>query len=397
VKKGSNSCIMRRRIFITLVLLVAAGARTIAQETPRPPRPATPAPRVAPWPEQKNKPEKPPKAKVDNGPEIDGPEQDKPIEPVTMKLVRGSKVGVTSKAVNVIVTGVDGDTLTATARSEVGAQPVQADVTGDPASPKVLLYVPAARVRRVSREVTLEVKVPRYVELETIESNRGNIQVTGMDAPVVVTGGNGNIEVLRVGPLKVGSRGGTVSVKEVKGNVVLRSYNGNVSVDTVSGKVDVESANGSVTVSKSEGDVRAISAIGDLDLHCVKGRAVVSTASGSITLNGVVGDVDAQAVGGDVSFKGMIRGDGTYRLKTISGSVEMAIQPDAPGFSASLLTYSGEIETAFPLKVDTPINSPINRAMKGTYKGGGAQILLDSFSGSATLRKAPANSLKECH
>jgi DUF4097 and DUF4098 domain-containing protein YvlB len=314
-----------------------------------------------------------------------------------MKLGRGSKLGVTSKAVNVVVTGVDGDTLTATARSENGPQPVQADVTGDPASPKVLLYVPAARVRRVPHEVTLDVKVPHYVELETIESNRGNIQITGFDAAVSVNSGNGNVNVMRVGPLRIGSRGGSVTVKEVKGTLVVRSIHGDVSIDTVSGRVDVESANGEVMVRMAEGDVRANSAVGSLELHCVKGRSELSTASGSIAISDAGGDVDAQAVGGDISFKGLIRNDGAYRLKSLSGDVEMVIQADAPGFRASLLTYSGEIETAFPLKLDSQVRQvPINRSMTGTFKGGGAQITLDSFSGSATLMKAAANTLREC-
>jgi DUF4097 and DUF4098 domain-containing protein YvlB len=203
--------------------------------------------------------------------------------------------------------------------------------------------------------------------------------------------------VTRVGPLKIGSRGGDISIKEVKGSAHIRSHNGDVSVDMVTGRVDVETVNGDVSVRMADGGVWANSAVGDLDLNCIKGRIEANASGGSITISGGGGDVDAMAVGGDVSYRGLIRGDGTYRLKSLSGSVEMTIQSDAPGFRASLSTYSGEIETAFPLRMETPNRTePINRKMIGTYKGGGAQITLDSFSASATLMKAAPNTLKDC-
>ena len=75
----------------------------------------------------------------------------------------------------------------------------------------------------------------------------------------------------------------------------------------------------------------------------------------------------------------------------------MAIPADAPGFNVALLSYSGQIETAFPIKAEAAIKrEPINRVIKGTYKGGGAQITLDSFNGSVRLMKVASGTLKEC-
>jgi DUF4097 and DUF4098 domain-containing protein YvlB len=202
---------------------------------------------------------------------------------------------------------------------------------------------------------------------------------------------------MRVGALKVGSRSGSISVKGVKESLVVRSYNGNVTIETVGGKVDVESANGNISIRDTEGDLRANSAVGSLDIQCIKGRAEINTATGSITIYSVGGDVEATNARGSVSFKGTIRSDGRYKLKSLSGPVEMSIQSDAPGFSAALISYSGEIETAFPIKTEAPIpRDPINRHVKGTYKGGGAQIMLDSFNGGVKLLKAAPNTLKNC-
>ena len=391
-----------------LVMLATGATRAFGQqppktqETPKPSRPI-PAPKVNPPYEQierekeKEKEKEKERSRPRVAPDMDEQQPDKPIEPVTMNIARGTKVGVTSKAVNIVVTGWDQEKLFAVARSENGAEPVRAETSDETGQRKIMVYVPAARVRRVPKEITLEIKVPRHTELETIESSRGSIQVTNMEATVNVSSGTGSVTVAGAGPVKISSRGGSISAKEVKGNIVIRSFHGSINVNNVSGKVDVESANGSVTVRDAGGDLRANSSVGSLDIHCVKGRAEISTASGSITIVGAGGDVDAQAVGGSVSFRGAIRNDARYRLKSLSGVVEMAIQPDPPGFNAALLSYSGEIETAFPIKAETPIKSePINRVIKGTYKGGGAQITLDSFNGSVHLAKAASGTLKEC-
>ena len=80
-------------------------------------------------------------------------------------------------------------------------------------------------------------------------------------------------------------------------------------------------------------------------------------------------------------FKGTMRAGGNYPLKTISGQVEMAVQPDPPGFTATLITYSGEIETDFPLTVNAPLTGPINRRIVGVYKDGQTQVTLDPSAG----------------
>jgi hypothetical protein len=397
---------MRKVSFTILVLVMLATGQTAAlgQQTPRTPEPPntqkpTTAPKAARGYEQKEKEKEKPRPKIapDPTPEPDEQEPDKPIEPLTMTLARGTKVGVTSKAVNIIVTGWDQDKLFASAKSENGPHLVMAETYNEPGAKKIHVYVPAARVRRVPKEITLEIKVPRYTELETVESNRGNIQVTNMEATVFVSSGTGSVSVAGAASAKISSRGGAISAKDVKGSLVVRTLQGSISANNIGGKVDVESANGSVSIRDAAGDLRANSMVGSLDIHCVKGRADITTASGSITIVGVGGDVDAQTTSGSVTFRGAIHNDGRYRLKSLAGVVEMAIQADAPGFNAALLSYSGQIETAFPIKSEAAIKTePINRYIKGTYKGGGAQITLDSFNGSVRLVKAASGTLKEC-
>jgi DUF4097 and DUF4098 domain-containing protein YvlB len=251
--------------------------------------------------------------------------------------------------------------------------------------------------RRYVGDVRLEVKVPRYADLETLEGSRADIEVSDVDGATLINAGNGDIRGTRVGLLKIGRHRGDVTVREVKGDLTARSFNGEVFVENVAGSVDVAAMNGDLRVQNAGGDVRANSAAGDIEIRCAKGRAEVSSASGSITLVGVGGDAEASTASGEVIFRGPIRAGGNYRFKSISGDVAMTMQPDTPGFTATLSTYSGEIVTDFPLKVESPLQGrPLNRHMTGVYGNGQAKLSLDSFSGTVKIAKGAAAALKEC-
>ena len=356
---------------------------------------ATPA--AAPRVEQTPKPPKAPK--LDKAPVATpaprvAEEEEVQLEPVSVKLARGGKVAISSRSGQIVVSGWDRDVVQASATGDSGPVPIETQTTGDPSRPRLLLTVSA---RRYGRDAKLDVKVPRYADVETLEGYRGDIEVADVDGATLINAGNGDVKITRVGSLKVSRRSGDVTVREVKGDLTARSFNGDVVVENVGGLVDVAATNGDLRVHNAGGDVRANSATGDIEVRCAKGRAEASSASGSITLIGVGGDVDASTASADVIFRGLIRAGGSYRLKSLSGDVSMTIQPDVAGFTATLTTYSGGIDTDFPLKVESPVQGgPINRRITGTYGNGQAKLALDSFSGTVKIAKGSAAALKEC-
>jgi Toastrack DUF4097 len=394
----------RRSLIILILAVVMIGQTTALAQDNKPAK----APVIIHLPKiaQQPVPSPPPTPKVQTTPRpMPAPKAYEPqvqapnikVGPITMKVARGSKVAITSRSTRVTIVGVDGEELEATATSEAGPEPVQAQISGDPAHPNILVFVPANHPRRAGKEVRLNIKVPRYAEIESIESRNGDIDVRDIDSLVVINSGSGQVSVNRVAALKVGSRSGNVMIKDVKGDLLIRSTNGEATVDTVGGRADVAATNGNLQVRNVAGDVRANSATGDVDIHCAKGRAEVSSASGSITLVGIGGDAEATTVSGEVVFKGLIRSNGRYSFKSVSGEVEMLVQADPPGFTATLVTYSGEIETDFRLKVDTPLQrGPINRRLVGRYGDGQTQITLDSFSGGVRLAKGNSAQWKDC-
>lgn len=394
---NSTNSFMNRRTLTILILVMLSLGSPIAQAQ-------EPAPRARAESEQTPKPTKPPRTprtpRAHVPPDSPEPPEDAEplqVEPVVVKLVRGGRLAVTTRVGSIKVHGWDRDTVEATATGESGPRQLKAEVTGDPSRARVFLYIPAM-ARRSDHTIEIQVNLPRYAEVETLESQSGDIEVTDVDGGVAITSGSGSVTVSSVGALKIGSRSGDITAHDIKGEVTAKNLQGGIVVANVAGRVDVSATNGDVEVRNAAGDIRATSATGDITVRCAKGRAEVSSASGSITLIGIGSDAEASTASGDVTFKSAIRAGGNYRLKSISGEVEMTVQPDPPGFTATLITYNGEIDTAFPLKLDSGLpTGQKNRQVTGRYGDGQAKVTLDSFSGTVRIVKGNAAALKDCN
>jgi DUF4097 and DUF4098 domain-containing protein YvlB len=239
---------------------------------------------------------------------------------------------------------------------------------GTSGSQRVFTVNPVESVRgpRHQVNISLEVKVPRDVELEPISMRTGNITITDFDGGVNLRTDDGNISVQRVG-----SPG--------------------------SGSVDVTIGSGSVDLSDINGDVRIIAISSNITVRCVKGHVAARVSSGHIAVSNTTGDVEANVSSGVISFTGAIRSEGRYRLKTLSGHVSMHI-PDTVGFTAVLSAYSGRIDRDFQFShaLRTAPPGRTNHRLIGMYGDGRGRIELDSFSGNVSLLKMVAGSVPDC-
>ncbi|HSE98988.1 MAG TPA: DUF4097 family beta strand repeat-containing protein, partial [Blastocatellia bacterium] len=333
-------------LLITTFLLVAMSQASTAngQGLLHQRQQRTPRPRPAPQPS------------VPLPPQTSEPAQD------PFRLDRGGKVSITNTMGQIAITGSDRDTVEATGRVDDRVEPIRIRIRGD--SRSAIISVPV-ELRRHGGEVYLDVKVPRYAEIESAETRHGDVVVTDVDGAVFISAVHGDVSASRIGTLRIETRNGDLNVRTVKNSLVVRSLNGDVDVADVGGQVEISATSGDLNIQNVGSNLRAASASGDITVRCVKGRADINTASGSLTMSGVSGDVEANTASGSVVFRGPIRQNGRYSLKSLSGEVEMFIQPDPPGFTATLTTYSGEIETQFELKINSPLHGPINRRVTG--------------------------------
>lgn len=335
---------------------------------------------------------------------------------VRVRLARGGRVALGNRTTGrIVVTGWDKDYIEAVATSTRGAEYVRADAEADPSGQRVTLKAdylsqpwpaaatpeaPSAPPRQPESapaspadagghdghsspsdvwsrfwpfgrrdEVHLDVKLPRYAEIELITVNRSEVEITGVATSVAVSGRRSAIRLRDVGAAEV------------------RTEKGAVEVDGARGLVDVVTTGGPVSVKNVRGDVRALSLTGSIEVSCVRGRVNVGNTEGPITLANVDGDVDATTVNSDITFDGLIREEGRYHLKSMSGAVEMGVRRGPPGFTALLSSYRGQVESDFKLSHKQQPNAATGNRLLGRYGDGRAQITLDSFDGRVTLKK----------
>jgi hypothetical protein len=238
-------------------------------------------------------------------------------------------------------------------------------------------------------EAHLEVHLPRHAELEVINVNRSEVEVTDIETPVVVNGNRSFIRLRRVGAVEA------------------RNGSGDVEVEGASGLVDVTTESGHVSIRDARGDVRALSLSGDVTIRCARGRVNVNNARGSINISGAGGDADATTVNGDITFNGSLKADGRYHLKSMSGAVGMTLYGNPPGFTALLSSYRGQIEDGFSLKRLAKASgdsrddksgapNPNGARLLGRHGNGQAQITLDSFDGTVKLNRVASGATPEC-
>ncbi|MCA1567500.1 MAG: DUF4097 domain-containing protein [Acidobacteria bacterium] len=231
-----------------------------------------------------------------------------------------------------------------------------------------------------SGSISLHVRMPRYALLDAIEVRSGDVNISDIDGPVSISGGNSNITVNRVGALEV------------------RARSGNINVDGVEGLVYIVATSGKIIVRRAGGDVRATSINGDINIQCVRGRVDASNARGGIVLNGIEGDVEASTTDADINFTGAIRREGRYRLKSMEGRVIMAIPESSRGFTAILASYNNDVITNFPITTETLAggSTRVNRRVVVKQGDGLAQITLDSFGQPVYLTKLAAGTVTTC-
>ena len=280
------------------------------------------------------------------------------------EIERGSRIVIRNEFGDLRIEGSDRNTVEAVATDLNNSRPVPVSITeASSANKKVFTVSPveSGRLDRQKINISIEVKLPRDVELEPIYVRRGNITVNNLDGGVNLRTDDGNITVQRAG-----SPGG--------------------------GFVEATAGSGNVDLSNIKGDVHVVAISSGITVQCVKGDVAARVSSGYIAASNIDGDVELDVSSGNPSFTGPIHPERRYRLKTLSGHVSMDI-PDNVGFNAVLSSYSGQLQTDFQF----PNTSPRNKQrIIGRYGDGSARIELDSFSGTVQLRKIAASDATNC-
>jgi len=152
---------------------------------------------------------------------------------------------------------------------------------------------------------------------------------------------------------------------------------GALTVEGIAGPVEIETGSGAVTVDDVAGRVRAETGSGRVKARSIGGRLLLSTGSGAIKVSDVDGDVDATTGSGAIKVDGCVA---AVRLTTGSGAIDLRLGNDS-GYALDATTGSGRIAVSHDLD-DATVTK---RSLRGTWRGGGRDIVLRTRSGRISV------------
>ena len=252
-------------------------------------------------------------------------------------------------------------------------------------------------------ESDLDISVPRKVAV-SIESRRGDVNVTGRDAAVNLSTQHSDTTVEDVaGNVKVSQEKGSVRVQQVNGDVHVEGRVNELAVSDVKGSVQLdgefqesvklERIAKTVTFKSSRTDMEFSRIDGTLDLDSdelhageITGPLRLNTRSKNIRLDGLSGDVRLQDDNGAVEL--VMRTVGNMQIDNRNGDIQLSL-PDKPGFRLDARTREGEIQSDFP---ELKVSSDDHQATaNGNVGNGSSHIVVNNEHDNIEIRKAPAN------
>lgn len=320
--------------------------------------------------------------------------------------VSGDHVAVFNLAGSVRVEAGSGSEVTVEVRRGGGDAGRLRVVTGEVAGMNALRVVyPADRIvyPEMGRRSRTELRV-------RADGTFGLRDRGGEGERVRITGSGGGLEayadllirVPRGRAFRLHQGVGEIAVEGVEGEIVVDGTSTRVTATRVRGSLSVDVGSGSVDVSDAEGEVHVDTGSGSVRLSDVRGPSLhVDTGSGSVTARGISAEdvhIDTGSGGIDVAAL-TVR---TARLDTGSGSVDVALDadvdelvidtgsgsvtvavPESLGAEIEIETGSGGIDLRFPVSVRRVERDEI----RGTIGDGRGRIVIDTGSGSVTLRR----------
>ena len=178
------------------------------------------------------------------------------------------------------------------------------------------------------------------------------------------------------GPVKTNSASGSLRVDHIEREVRLRSASGSVDAFDVGDDVHATSVSGSVDVRNSKGDVHTNATSGAIRVTHPGGRVEAANTSGTVEIIGATNDVKAHAISGRVSVEGNPSTNSYWDLKTVSGSVELAV-PTSANFHLTAENVSGQIRADIPIVIE----EQGKHSLRARVGNGGNRVEVHTVSG----------------
>jgi DUF4097 and DUF4098 domain-containing protein YvlB len=183
------------------------------------------------------------------------------------------------------------------------------------------------------------------------------------------------------GPVDASTGSGSVRLGSIGGDVKAKSGSGSIRIDGAAGNLIASAGSGSITALRVEGSISASTGSGSIELEqSGSGNVDVHSGSGGVRLRGVRGGLTVETGSGSIAVAGEMAGD--WRIDAASGDITVEL-PAGAAFDLDVRTSSGDIDSDHPVTVTGTINK---KKLRGTVRGGGSRLDIETSSGSVLIR-----------
>ena len=251
-----------------------------------------------------------------------------------------------------------------------------------------------------SADLTLLVPASTRVQLN---SDRGDVHVTNLKAPLVVTANNGDVEIAAItggvqvhvnnhrrstnvrsvtGDVNVSGSGDSVSLSDINGAAAVKGdFLSGGQLERITGVVTYHSSRTDLTLARLDGQMALDRE--DLNLSEVVGPIRVETRSHNVTLDRVTGEVKVVNSNGTVDVHAAPP-TGAITIDNQKGDVNVTL-PNATKFNLNAETSDGDTHSDF-----AGVNSDGRGTLSGAVNGGGLAVRINTSHGDVNVSRNSA-------
>ena len=178
------------------------------------------------------------------------------------------------------------------------------------------------------------------------------------------------------------TRGGSISVGDLKSEVNARTSGGSLQFGHIDGPVNGETSGGSITLSSGQGRAVLHTSGGSIHIEEVAGDVDATTSGGSIQINRTTGRVVAHTSGGSITIG---HAASAVDASTSGGGITVDMASNA-AFQLDASTSGGGVQSEFT--VMGAVNGSDRHSLRGTVNGGGPLLHLRTSGGGIRIRRS---------
>jgi hypothetical protein len=253
---------------------------------------------------------------------------------------------------------------------------------------------------------SLDVTVPRTLEILNIHTPGGDLDVADLDGSLVGQAA-GRVIIGRIGGnVELRSAGGPTSLGSIGGLLRCFSGGGAITADSVHGDAIFQTAGGDIIVQKASGRVSAYTAGGGIHIFRAGGLVTANNSGGPIQIGSAPG-VQCQSASGAIRLTNI---SGPMQATTLAGSIIATFLPGLPFMDSFLSTAAGDITVLIPSNLHVSIRAQNSSSSdlrsivsdfpglrvrslrsavlaEGAINGGGPLLRITGNGGSIYIRK----------